>query len=288
MITVVSWNMDGNSDAWELLLSMGADIALLQDPGAPSDAVAQSIGLADPPWELERRQRPPIIVQLSDRVAVEWFSPVPIEEVTTRTGNVGASQIAVSDRRTIAVARVVLPDGAPFFAVSMYGRWLGSHPLAASASATHADASTHRIISDISALSAAGDPSRHRILAAGDLNLIYGTTTGKGRQNIRTRSVWDCFQALGFEFVGPRYPDGRLAAEPSTETPTDTRNVPTSYSRDGAASGVNVKTPLDARNQLDYVFASRGFHESIRARALNGVEEWGPSDHCRILIEIDE
>ena len=64
--------------------------------------------------------------------------------------------------------------------------------------------------------------------------------------------------------------------------------MPTSYSRDGAASGVDVKTPLDARNQLDYVFASHGFHESIRARALNGVEEWGPSDHCRILIEIDE
>lgn len=288
MITVVSWNMDGNPDAWDLLLSMGADIALLQDPGVPSEAVAHSIGLADPPWELERRQRPPVIAQLSDRVAVEWFSPVPIEQVTTRTGNVGISQIGVSDRRTIAAARVVLPNGAHFFAVSMYGRWLGSHPLAASASVTHADASAHRIISDISALSAAADPSRHRILASGDLNLIYGTTAGQGRQNFRTRSVWDRFQALGFEFVGPQHPAGRLAAEPSTETLPDTRNVPTSYSRDGAASGVNVKTPLDARNQLDYVFASHGFHESIHARALNGVEEWGPSDHCRIVIEIDE
>lgn len=288
MITVVSWNMDGNPDAWDLLLSMGADIALLQDPGVPSEAIARSIGLADPPWELERRQRPPIIAQLSDRVAVEWLSPVPIEQITTRTGNVGASQIGVSDRRTIAAARVVLPNGAPFFAVSMYGRWLGSHPLAASASVTHADASAHRIISDISALSAAADPGRHRILASGDLNLIYGTTVGRGRQNFRTRSVWDRFQALGFEFVGPQHPAGRLAAEPSPETPHNTMNVPTSYSRDGAASGVNVKTPLDARNQLDYVFASRGFHESIRARALNEVEEWGPSDHCRIVIEIDE
>ena len=288
MITVVSWNMDGNPDAWNLLMEMGADLALLQDPGVPSEAIADSIGLADPPWELERRQRPPIVAQLSDRVAVEWFSPVPIEDATTRTGNVSASQIGVSDRRTVAAARVVPRDGEPFFAVSMYGRWLGSHPLAASASVTHADASAHRIISDISALSAAADPNRHRILASGDLNLIYGTTTGGGRQNFRTRSVWDRFEALGFEFAGPQHPAGRLAAEPSTETSLDTRNVPTSYSRDGAASGQNVKTPLDARNQLDYVFASHGFHESIRARALNGVEEWGPSDHCRILIEIDD
>ena len=280
--------MDGNPDAWDLLLSMGADIALLQDPGVPSEAALAQIEIPDPPWELERRQRPPVIAQLSDRVAVEWFSPVPIEQVTTRTGNVGVSQIGVSDRRTIAAARVIPPGETPFFAVSMYVRWLGSHPLAASASVTHADASVHRIISDLSALSAAADPSRHRILASGDLNLIYGTTAGQGRQNFRTRSVWDRFQALGFEFVGPQHPAGRLAAEPSTETPPDTRNVPTSYSRDGAASGVNVKTPLDARNQLDYVFASHGFHESIRARALNGVEEWGPSDHCRIVIEIDE
>lgn len=46
------------------------------------------------------------------------------------------------------------------------------------------------------------------------------------------------------------------------------------------------QTPETAQNQLDYVFASRGFHESVAVRALNGVEEWGASDHCRLLIEV--
>lgn len=60
--------------------------------------------------------------------------------------------------------------------------------------------------------------------------------------------------------------------------PPDTRNVPTFalYAR-----------PEKAVDQLDYVFESRGFHQSIHIRALNGIEEWGASDHCRIVIEID-
>ena len=41
-----------------------------------------------------------------------------------------------------------------------------------------------------------------------------------------------------------------------------------------------------AQNQLDYVFASRGLHESVKVQAMNGVEEWGASDHCRLLIDI--
>ncbi|MCY3786999.1 MAG: hypothetical protein OXG47_09795 [bacterium] len=44
--------------------------------------------------------------------------------------------------------------------------------------------------------------------------------------------------------------------------------------------------PADALSQFDYVFASRGFHNEVTARALNTVEEWGPSDHCRLLIEV--
>ena len=28
--------------------------------------------------------------------------------------------------------------------------------------------------------------------------------------------------------------------------------------------------------------------DSLTVRALNGEDEWGPSDHCRVLVEIDE
>ena len=30
------------------------------------------------------------------------------------------------------------------------------------------------------------------------------------------------------------------------------------------------------------------FHESVRVRALNDVGNWGASDHCRLLIEVDD
>ena len=46
------------------------------------------------------------------------------------------------------------------------------------------------------------------------------------------------------------------------------------------------RTPATAQDQLDYVFASRGFHENVTVRAMNSVEEWGASDHCRLIIRI--
>ena len=61
--------------------------------------------------------------------------------------------------------------------------------------------------------------------------------------------------------------------------PPNTNYTPTYYT--------TSECPETADRQLDYVFASRGFHGSVTARALNEADEWGPSDHCRILIEVD-
>ena len=85
--------------------------------------------------------------------------------------------------------------------------------------------------------------------------------------------------AIGMEFLSPQWPNAeRQADPPSVDAPLHTRNVPTYHT--------NRTSPEAARNQLDYVFASRYFHESVSVRAMNGVEEWGPSDHCRIVIEL--
>jgi len=37
--------------------------------------------------------------------------------------------------------------------------------------------------------------------------------------------------------------------------------------------------------QLDFVFASKALAEDVSVKALNYPEEWGPSDHCRVVIE---
>ena len=37
---------------------------------------------------------------------------------------------------------------------------------------------------------------------------------------------------------------------------------------------------------MDYAFASHGFHRSVSVRAMNEIDEWGSSDHCRLMIEV--
>ena len=62
--------------------------------------------------------------------------------------------------------------------------------------------------------------------------------------------------------------------------------LPDGFVRLGDAIPTIGNSPATAARQLDYAFASRGFHESVTVRAINSVEEWGASDHCRLLIEV--
>ncbi|MCY4102961.1 MAG: hypothetical protein OXG55_06845 [bacterium] len=186
---------------------------------------------------------------------------------------------ASDDEHPKPPARVRPRDGSkPFVAVSMYARWLRPHETTKSKwSVGMPDGSAHRILSDLSAFIGDFDPGTHRILAAGDLNMDYKPAAADPL-TARERTVFDRMTALGLEFLGPQHPNGRRA-EPTPEwLPADTRNVPTYHTV--------ARKPADANIQLDYVFASRGFHNEVTARALNTVEEWGPSDHCRLLIEV--
>ena len=46
--------------------------------------------------------------------------------------------------------------------------------------------------------------------------------------------------------------------------------------------------PSEAHPQLDYGFASRPIAHRLTVRALNAPKDWGPSDHCRIVIDLEE
>lgn len=280
--TVVSWNIAKRSEPWRQLVEMDADVALLQEAAPPPPDVAGEVDTGpdehwDSRWYEGRLEHPsdrwPMVVRLSDRVEVEWFRQVgPIAE--TRD-----DEIAVSGVGTIAAARVIRHDAPPFLAVSMYARWIKPHPSAGRSSAQFSDGSTHRIISDLSAFIASAEPGTHRILAAGDLNLIHGATRRQSTVHPhRDRTVLDRMDALGLEFMGPRHPGSRRADPVPPELPPDTLNVPTFHTA--------RQSPATASIQLDYAFASRGFHEGITVRAMNSVEEWGASDHCRLLIEV--
>ncbi len=71
------------------------------------------------------------------------------------------------------------------------------------------------------------DPTTHRILAAGDLNMSFSGTDDEDPWLLRERTVTDRMDALGLELLGPQYPDGRKADPTPEYLPADTRNVPT-------------------------------------------------------------
>ena len=280
MTTVVSWNICKRIAPWDELLAMNADVALLQEAGkvppSLSSRIDTGLSTAGDQWNnLEDFERWPLVVKLSDRVEVEWFKRVlPLYRTTA------SDEMVVSDIGTIAAARVIPRNQEPFIAISMYARWLRPHPSTPTKWwAGYSDASTHRIISDISAFIGDLDPGTHRILAAGDLNTVFESTDPNLVLPERDRTVFERMDALGLEFVGPRHPYGRKTDPIPPGLPEETKNVPTYYA-------LRVKTPENAVHQLDYVFASRGFHHSVRTRALNNPDEWGSSDHCRIRIEI--
>ena len=85
--------------------------------------------------------------------------------------------MAVSGIGTIEVARVIPTCGPePFIAASMYARWFSPHPTA-DGDWIYPDASGHRIISDLSAfIGYYNSPAKHRVLAAGDLNMSFQST----------------------------------------------------------------------------------------------------------------
>ena len=109
--------------------------------------------------------------------------------------------------------------------------------------------------------------------------MIYGATGRTLALPEREKAFWGRMAALGLEFLGPQAPDGWQPSGPQPDVPPDTKNVPT-WVRNG-------RKPEEANRQFDYAIASRGFHERVTVRALNRAHEWGPSDHCRLLIEVD-
>jgi len=143
----------------------------------------------------------------------------------------------------------------PIHVVSFCPQYETYHPSSGLKGDDLVDPSVHRIISDISLL--IGRKNSFRMIVAGDTTVMYGDEVSD-YWKARDQAVFDRMSSLGLPMIGPQ--------------------GPTYYHP--------RQTPATATRQLDYVFASRSMKDSVRTRALNRPEEWGPSDHCRILIEV--
>ena len=99
------------------------------------------------------------------------------------------------------------PGRDPFVCVSMYSPWTRPHA-STDSSWIVSDASAHRIVSDLSAL--IGRQNDHRIVAAGDLNILHGYGDhGSAYWAKRYETVFTRMKALRLPFVGPHAPNGR-------------------------------------------------------------------------------
>ena len=277
MTKIISWNIARRREPWRHLLDMDADIALLQEAAEPPPEIAARVAIDPAPWRLVGADANPTrswrtaIVKLSDRVHVEWIEAKPIEQG-------GSGEFVVSRPGALAAAKVTPPGGAPFIVISMYAVWESMHDSTGSRW-IYADGSAHRMISDLAGF--IGHATRHRILAAGDLNILRGHGEfGDAYAAARYATVFERMDALGLPFIGPQAPHGRQAEPWPDELPPDSGNVPTYHH--------SRQTPATATRQLDFVFASSALAESARVRAINEPEQWGPSDHCRVAIEIEE
>ena len=271
-VKILSWNVARRRDPWRVLGEMDLDVALLQEASRPPRDVARRIELDPAPWpkpyERASRRWRTAIARLSQRVSVEW--------IEAKSLDAAGRGLAVSHAGTLTAARVSAPGIEPFLIVSMYAPWRRTHEVTGRRRIV-SDASAHRVVSDLSAL--VGRQSGHRILAAGDLNILHGHGEhGSPYWASRYGTVFDRMEALGLPFVGPQAPHGRQADPWPRELPRESRNVPTFHT--------NRQTPETATRQLDFVFASRELAGSVRVRALNEPAEWGPSDHCRLEIEV--
>ena len=155
-------------------------------------------------------------------------------------GEPGPGDIGVIGIGTVAAANVV-PENRPpdesFIRISMYAGWMMPHPIKGSLwSVGASDVSAHRIISDLPAFVGHVDPSKHRILAAVDLNMICGANAGSLSLVDRERTIWARMETLGLEFSGPRFPSGRLANSLQPDVPANTKKV-SNVPHDPAISG---------------------------------------------------
>jgi exonuclease III len=274
MVKIIVWNLAHREESWRSLIGADADAALVQEAAPPPPYVTQrkEFEVDSAPWKTAGCYRPwrTAVVKLSDRVNLKWFEPKGIADAQP-------GELAVSRLGTLAVAKLTTPTGEPLILASMYAPWEEFHSEARSTK-IYADASVHRLISDLSAF--IGHNDKHRIIAAGDLNILYGYGEhGDPYWASRYETVFNRMAALELSFVGPQAPHGRPAEPWPEELPQTSKNVPTYYH--------SHQNPASATRQLDFVFASKARKDCVSVRAINEPNEWGPSDHCRVEITIE-
>ena len=266
-LSILDWNCGQRVDAWSQAAAVGADVVLLQEAQpCPPDVDLQVVSPpAGEDWKtggtLPRGWRTAVAV--TPGVQADPIPLAPLDQASV-------DQVGVSRAGTIAAARVTREGSEPLIVASVYAPWETPWPHYEHGW-IYADASAHRVVSDLSQLSAL--QRDHRLIVAGDWNILRGYGEGGSPYWAgRYATVFDRLEALGLGLVGPfagRRPDPWPA-----ELPQDSTTTPTFWPPNGVPS-----------RQLDFVFASPSLVDSLTVTALNSASDW-TADHCKIRIEV--
>lgn len=268
---IVCWNMAHSRKAWDALVEMDAvDIALLQEASRLPDDLRHRVDVDDKLWDDHRlwpgREDaalgyPSVVARLSERVSTSFIATGPMADAfshdfyTSEWGTLGAVVVIPSDGDESITVVSMAAGGDDFTRES------------GSPSRREAIGSVHRLISDLSRLVG----RRSRVIAAGDWSINRGwsshpTAVWNEREALHCRTAFDRMRALGFRHL---MPEGRRG-----------------YRDDVVTFKPIGMSPAEAWGQLDYVFATENIADRVSARALNSPDDWGPSDHCRIVIDL--
>ncbi len=266
--------MNALAAAWHALTDdESIDVALVQEAQQPPESVPLDVVSASADWRTGGAPNRRFCAAVAARTGAN--RPTVTKLPTYRVGDLEGEGLAVSVPGTIALAEVRHSDAEPFIVASVYSPW---ETATSGKNWIYADASAHRLISDLSGLI---DSQRgHRLIVAGDWNILHGYgERGSPYWQRRYQTVFDRMEALGLSFCGPQHPHG-IQAEPwPNELPEHSLNVPT-YRR-------NRNDPATGTRQLDFVFASSALAPRVTVRADNGPGRWEPSDHCRLVITVE-
>lgn len=271
MVRLVSWNVN-KLNLWDELTGVEADVGLLQEVPKREDGCRfEVLPGGTETWAIagwEKRPWRTAIARMTDRVTLE---PIISGEISGKD----RSALPISRSGTITAAKVLVAGEAKFTAVSVYAPW---ERYLVHDSPKWADGSAHRILSDLAPL--LWNQRRHPVVVAGDWNIVRGYgERGHAYNKARYDTVFARAGALELAFVGPTAPNGRQAEPWPDELPKDSTCVPTYFH--------SRQSPVTATRQLDFVFASKFIADRVKVRAMNGIDEWGPSDHARIIIDVD-
>jgi hypothetical protein len=269
-LKLMSWNCARRPASWLKAAEHGADVLLLQE--TTSGPVPPGLRVVAPdlkgPWLTGGWKSRPWCTAVVAREDVK-ARPLPMAALDAAK----PGQLGVSRAGSLAAAILSLPNDDAVTVISTYASW--EHPVSALASDwIYADASAHRIVSDLSAL--IRRQRGHRLLIAGDWNILRGYGE-HGSQYWRGRyeTVFTRMEALGLRLVGPFA--GRRADPSPSELPADSDTTPTYWPAGGQPT-----------RQLDFVFASTDVVPRVHVTALNG-SSWSRdhTDHSPILIELE-